>query len=566
MGEKSYLKEQVYLPGLSSYDLFTEDELNAYMEIVEAKNELDRMMTEKSENPEKQKWITQKRQAKDRLSALIAQHKGPREVRLENVIYYPKDADYPFPAGVDVKNMKFSKKIAEFSSELTRAMGLKHMDFTFDQIIVNWKSIDVLEQMVLEGITMRLLNPDGTTTDKHYRFYTASAGQLRRDKIQMISVDMWEKIHERIECGLTWDVINQKSGSNCTKFLAYTALPGSATEEWTDFDIDRCIVVPEFKGKVTAEMMYIKPDYTYKNEVCTVEIDHTDGCGMMLPSVSESNFMVRGPYHKGLLCVFDFIQFCKEHNVPAVIKDIYGLEHDLIKEDIRIIFTESMFKMYKFFDSWQQFKDVFKKCGAKFGRTNYEEDEIDNTTLCYQMLQTLQDFTDEEVLEFTKHTHTKIMNVTKNKKSMLDTLKAKTDSLNPYKAALAYYPEMLWEGYTRTQLKDTRKRMLLDAKSGKILMKNKRLFAIPDLYAACEFWFCGIEEPKGLLQGDEIAAKPFINYDKADVLRSPHLYCEHFIAPITHDPNIYKWFTTNGAYTSCHSMVSRVLQFDRRSN
>lgn len=178
MGEKSYLKEQVYLPGLSSYDLFTEDELQAYMEIVEAKNELDRMMTEKSENPEKQKWITQKRQAKDKLSRLISQHKGPREVRLENVIYYPKDADYPFPAGVNVKNMKFSKKIAEFSSELTRAMGLKHMDFTFDQIIVNWKSIDVLEQMVLEGITMRLLNPDGTTTDKHYRFYTASAGQI----------------------------------------------------------------------------------------------------------------------------------------------------------------------------------------------------------------------------------------------------------------------------------------------------------------------------------------------------------------------------------------------------
>lgn len=105
---------------------------------------------------------------------------------------------------------------------------------------------------------------------------------------------------------------------------------------------------------------------------------------------------------------------------------------------------------------------------------------------------------------------------------MLQTLKADKQSENSYKAALAYYPEMLWEGYTRGQLKDTRKRMLLDAKSGKIRMLNKRLFAIPDLYAACSYWFCYEENPKGLLKKDEIAAKPFIKYDKADILRSPH--------------------------------------------
>ena len=43
MGEKSYLKEQVYLPGLNSYDLFTDAEYDEYMKIVEAKNELNRM-------------------------------------------------------------------------------------------------------------------------------------------------------------------------------------------------------------------------------------------------------------------------------------------------------------------------------------------------------------------------------------------------------------------------------------------------------------------------------------------------------------------------------------------
>jgi len=522
MAEKSYLKNQVYLPGLSSYDLFTDEESEAYKRIVEAKNELNRICDQGGTNEEKQYWKDAKFKAREELTKLIAAHEGkPRMVRLSNIVYHPKDADEEFPAGVTWENMNFNKKISEFSSELTRAMNLKSY-WTMDQIVVHWKSLDIMHQLVIDGFNMRLLNEDGTTTDKHYHFFTASAGQLRRDKLVFLSDEIWEKIHERIECGLTWEVINKHSGVNCNKLMAYTALPGSATDEWTDFDIDRCIVINQFKGKVTDMMMYIKPDYSYTEEVCTVEIDHTDGCGMMLPCISSLNFMIRGPYTKGLLCVYDYIRFCQERGVPPVIKDYWGKEHNLVEENIQIIFTESMLKMAKYFPDWDTFKETVKLCGAKFGKMNYEEDEIDNTTLCYQMLQTLQDFTDEEIKQFTCNEHARIMNVTKDVHSMLETLKAKKNSDNPYKAALAYYPEMLWEGYTRGQLKDTRKRMLLDAKSGKIRMKNKRLFAVPDLYAACEYWFCHIENPEGLLKKDEIAAKPFIEYDKADVLRSPH--------------------------------------------
>ena len=561
MGEKSYLKNQVYLPGFSSYDLFTDAEHDAYMRIVEAKNALNRLEDNPNEE-EKRQWVTQKKAAQEELNKLIAEHEGvPRQVRLQNVIHYPKDADYEFPTGVTWKNMNFSKKIAEFSSELTRAMELEQ-NWTLDQIVVRWKSLDVLHQLVTDGFNMRLLNPDGSTTDKHYHFFTASAGQLRRDKLLFLSDEIWEKIHKRIECGLTWEVFNEHGGISSNKLMAYTALPGSATDEWTDFDIDRAIVINQFKGEVTDKMMYIKPDYSYSEEVRTVEIDHTDGCGMILPKLSEINFMVRGNWCKGLLCVFDYLKFCEEKGIPPVITDFWGQEHDLVKEDIQIIMTESMLKTAKYYPNWDAYKAEFKKCGAKFGKMNYEEEEIENTTQCYQFIQSLCDVTDEEIKALTKPEHTRIMNVTKNKNTMLKTLKADKNSDNPYKAALAYYPEMFWEGYTRGQLKDTRKRMLLDAKSGKIRMLNKRLFAIPDLYAACEFWFCHEEHPKGLLKKDEIAAKPFIDYDKADVLRSPHLYCEHALQTISHDPEVYRWFTTNGIYTSCLSMVSRILQFD----
>ena len=145
---------------------------------------------------------------------------------------------------------------------------------------------------------------------------------------------------------------------------------------------------------------------------------------------------------------------------------------------------------------------------------------------------------------------------------MLNVLKAKKKSIIPDKQALYLYPELLRDGYNRQQLKDTRKRMLMDAKSGAIKCANKRLFAIPDWYAACEYYFMHVDRPVGLLKNGEIACKPLNNFDRADVLRSPHLYMEHAIRNIVHDQNIYKWLFTDGVYTSCHDLISRILQFD----
>ena len=100
------------------------------------------------------------------------------------------------------------------------------------------------------------------------------------------------------------------------------------------------------------------------------------------------------------------------------------------------------------------------------GRTNYEEDYLANKAISYQFLQSLQDMTDDEVQQFTAKEHDRILNLTKNRDAMLRTLGANKDDENPYRAALALYPELLREAYSRESLKDIRKRMLLDAKSG----------------------------------------------------------------------------------------------------
>lgn len=110
---------------------------------------------------------------------------------------------------------------------------------------------------------------------------------------------MWEKIRKQLECGMDWDTLNAKGGINVNKLLAYQALPCSATDEWKDVSIDECLVIKDFEAPVTGIMESIYPDYTSEIGERTVNINHTDGIGMMLPSVSVNNFMVRAPWIKG---------------------------------------------------------------------------------------------------------------------------------------------------------------------------------------------------------------------------------------------------------------------------
>lgn len=572
-GKKTYLSNQINLVSLSSVDLFTDQEFDLYRRIIGTINEIEQeteaLKDDSKRDPTvKLDLLSQKKELQQQLAHCIASHSGkPRIVRLQSVIDPSKCArletgEIVLPTGVSWFTLKNSRKIAEFSSDSSRAMAIPDGEVTYDKVIVKWKSLDVLEQIVTDGFIMPILHEDGKVEYKAYRFATASAGQLRTDKIQAMSEDKWQSVCSRLLCGLSFESINESGGINANKLLAYIALSSSATDPWFDMSIDRCIVVDDFEAPVTGVVDYINNDYTIIRGERTTTIAHTDGCGMMLPSVSRKNFMVRAPWIKGLLCSFDYLKFCKIHDIRPVIKDIYGQEHDLIEENIQIIFTKSQFKLWKYYKSWDHYKQCFKKNSCALNRTNFEEDYIPDSEISYQMLQTLTDFTDDEIRRFTKRTHDKINGIAKDSKAMLHTLQADEESENPYKRALSIYPELLREAYSRETLKAIKKRWTLDAKSGKIKCENKRLFAIPDMYAACQFWFLGQEQPEGLLKNGEVSCKPYRGKEKVACLRSPHLYMEWTVRSVVHDQEIYDWFYTDGIYTSCHDLISKVLQFD----
>lgn len=447
------------------------------------------------------------------------------------------------------------KIISVFESSLTRTLGIEQDELSTDIMVVKVFYFDVIQDLILNGFEYN---------GEKYMFFTASAGQIRTKKTVFIKESLWKQHERTLMCGLTVDDINAQGGINVNKFLAYLALSNSATDEWTDFDIDRCIVVPDFETEVHGTVDFID-DKTYEVErrEMDIGIEHTDGCGLMLPSVSTKNFMVRLPWIKGLLASFDYIKFIEEHDASPIIKDIYGVEHDLIAENIQIIFTKSQFKMAKYYIDWDDYKMYFKKHNCQAGTCKEEEDYIRPANISYQILQTLTDITDDEIKKIAAPAVEKLDKLTSDVSTMLDAFGAvKGRNLTPFQEALLLYPEMLSDKYCKRKLNDIKNSMVKRYHAGRLPVKGKYTFVIPDPVAICQNWFLHIDDPPGLLKDGEVSCRLYSKANKLDCLRSPHLYREHAIRNNVVNEETEKWFQTDAVYTSCKDLISKILQFD----
>lgn len=450
--------------------------------------------------------------------------------------------------------------ISVFESALTRTIGIPADGMTDALIVVQVYYFDVFKDLTFYGFLFH---------GEKYRYYTSSAGQIRQKKAIFIKETVWNRIEKSIMCGLTIDKINAKGGINVNKHLAYMALANSATDEWCDFDIDKCIVIDDFETAVPGTFDYIdEADYSITRTTDVVPVTHTDGAGMVLPEVMSRNTMFRAPWIKGLLGVFDFRKFIQVNNCSPVITDIYGTRHDILAEDIQIIFTKSQFKMYNFYDSWDEYKTYFKKYRCQAGICNTEEERIKPARINYQMLQTLTDVTDEELDLIAAKSVERITNLCSSEKSMKTALGITPFNTNmtPFQKAVKLYPSLLNDTYTKDILREIKNSLLKKYRSGKLEIDGKYTFLLPDFYAACEYWFGHNSCPKGLLADKEVYCRLFKHNGMLDCLRSPHLYREHAIryntASRTNTAQLEEWFCTNALYTSSHDLISKLLQFD----
>ena len=454
--------------------------------------------------------------------------------------------------------------ISIFDSALTRAIGMSTTDLNDELVVVKVYYFGVAENIIKRGFYMN---------GEHYIFFSASAGQIRTKKFVAIKESAYQRVEMTLTCGLTIDRINAQGGININKYLAYLALCNSATTPWVRFPIEHTIVIEDFETNVPGVVDHINPQtFEITREQMDVPIPHTDGCGMMLPSISRRNFMLRAPWIKGLLAVFPFDEFIREADKRdplvnhALITDIYGVEHDVLKENIQIILTKSQFKLWKHYKNFGEYQQNFRKYKCVAGKCNEEPLRIDNAKFNYQMLQTLTDLSDEELTAICEKTNLKLRNMASDRATMLQIFGAtrQLGRRNFFQKCLAYYPELLQDPYCRETLRDLKNSKELEAVAGRLDIDGKYLFLVPDLYAACDHWFCHVEQPKGLLANGEVSARVYKNREKLDVLRSPHLYKEHAVRRNVYaeNPEVQKWFRTDAIYTSSWDTISKILMFD----
>ena len=463
---------------------------------------------------------------------------------------------------INSKSINTYNIVSVFESVLTRTLKLEINNLYEDIIIVRAYFFDIIKDIILNGFMHK---------DVKYVCFTASAGQIRTKKTVFIKESLLNKHMKELMCGLTIEDINNTGGMNINKYLAYLALCNSATDIWDDFDINKSIVVEDMETMVNGVVDFID-DKTY--EITRKEMDipicHTDGCGMILPKKSKKSMMVRLPWVKGLLVPFPFDRFIKEQNKKnpkinhGIIKDIYGLEHNILEEGIEVIFTKSQFKMYAFYKDWQSYINNFKLHNCHAGKCNEEEQYFKNAKINYQMLQSLVDINDEELEIICERTKNNIKNIASDRNTMLKVFGATKYNKNKsyFQQALEFYPELLSDVYTREVLKQIKASKIKEARSAKIELDAKYTFITPDLYSFCEYLFLNDKNPKGLLEDGEVFCWLYKDINKLSCLRSPHLYREWAIRNNKVDSKKRKWFITNGLYTSCHDLISKILQFD----
>lgn len=455
------------------------------------------------------------------------------------------------------------KVISMFNSSLTRTLNIPINSLTTDIFIVQTYFFDVLKDIILNGFLYK---------GEKYIFFTASAGQIRTKKSVFIKESLYKQYQQTILCGLSTEDINNQGGVNINKYIAYTALCNSATDVWDNFNINKSIVVDDMETLVEGLVDYIDYEsYKITRQIMQIPITHTDGCGMMLPKISSKNMMVRLPWIKGLTSPFPFDYFIKKanenigFNFYGKVKDIYGKEWDLIKDDIEVIFVKSQFKMWKYYSDWDNYKEKFVKYNCQANKCNVEEDLIPDSPVSYQILQTLTDITYDELDKLCFKTKKDILNIGNDFKTMLQILgvtKSNTNK-NYFQQAVEIYPELLSDNFTKEIFKDIKKSMVKKARSGKVNIPNsKYTFIIPDLYAFCEYLILDDKNPKGLLENGQVYCSLYEEIDKLDCVRSPHLYKEHCVRNNVVDDLKKEWFITKGLYTSCHDLISKVMQFD----
>ena len=233
--------------------------------------------------------------------------------------------------------------------------------------------------------------------DTRYVPFMASAGMIRKNTAMFINNNIKHPVMDILENGR-----NESVPMVSAKFGAYFSLYSSST---LPVSFPRFVVVPDKITKTIERVDLVTYESVGKDD-SVIETDYEieanawDGQGLISPELARqwseeleldyvfSAAVIRAPFLKGLVAVFDINKFANEVAKSYEIIDIYGNKHDI--KNIDLIISESMFKLWFAYDNTESYieKCHENKLGFAIAKVNGKHDNSHSRT-SYQFLQVL---------------------------------------------------------------------------------------------------------------------------------------------------------------------------------
>jgi len=374
------------------------------------------------------------------------------------------------------------------------------------------------------------------------------------------------------------------------KFEAYKSLACSASVPVSmPKDI---LVVDDFVLNVHAKYIQLEDSETSDEPVETyvdgdVELNASDGFGLMLPSLAErwsselgldyivSGVCIRNLFLKGMVYCFDFQEFARRYYDSDTITDVWGTVHNV--EDIEIILPVSVVKLWDSYNSLEHYLECCKEYHHGFAVTKTCDKKLKNEqTLNYQFVQSYE-LTDDEIRELIMPTVEDIKETVHGNvdKTILflhgdfpENYRFAKDEYNLVKA-LMIQPELAGDPYVISVVKNMLTKKIKQAKIGKVRVHGNFCVISGDPFAFCQSIFgCDVpDEEKGLLKAGEIYSKYWIDDSNGEgkrvvCFRAPMSTHNNILAmDVVHNDEIDYWYQYMDAVNviNCHDMFYPAL-------
>lgn len=384
-------------------------------------------------------------------------------------------------------------------------------------------------------------------------------GGIKNSTIVFVSERLSEELRRRVE--------NDRDKSKplvTAKLEAYKALTCSASVPVSL--PDGILVVPDAYTRFLSDTIYLTDEYDgepimedRRDE--EIELDATDGFGIMLPSLAErwsrelgldytaGGMNTRFSFEKGMVFAFDFLDFAENVAHTYIVHDAWGKEVDI--RDVELILTTSMVKLWDSYESCDAYVESSIRNGYTFGVAKTCPKKLESErNLNYQFIQSY-DLDDDDIERLIQPTIDEIKDIIDGdwRKAVLYlkgkelTAKSVLRSDNDYIKAVMIDERMLSDPFVQDNIYQLIKNRINEAKVGVIKVHGNYSIVSGDPYLLCQSIF-GLEFT-GLLNKGEIYNGFWANEDATTLacFRAP-MTCHNNIrsvAPVRRSEAIY-WY------------------------